>query len=58
MPAKSGLDIRKQLHKSEAAKQTEAPNVVVRCFNRPASRLEGVGHTSRLECQLLCLKLL
>jgi hypothetical protein len=55
MPAKSGLDIRKQLHKTKAAKQTEGPNVAARCFNTPASCLEGVGLTSRLECKLLCL---
>lgn len=55
MAAQSGLDIRKQSHKMKAAKQTEGPNVAVRCFNTPASCLEGVGLTSRLECQLLCL---
>jgi hypothetical protein len=48
MLAKSGLDIRKQLHKMKATKQTERPNVAVRCFNTPASCLEGAGLTSRL----------
>jgi hypothetical protein len=55
MPAKSGLGTRKQYYKMKVAKQTEGPNVVVQCFNNPASCLEGVGLRSNLEWQLLCL---